>query len=98
MKEEAKRNGKIRNESDHNFFPDINPPPEAAVESRLVCEGYSVSLQDRESGCQRSRDPFNGCPPPVFSQWNRPPPGPGFQLKGEEAILKLFSQSILVIK
>jgi hypothetical protein len=34
MKEETKRNGRIRNENDLKFLPDINPPLGAAVKSR----------------------------------------------------------------
>jgi hypothetical protein len=48
MSEEAKRNAKTRNENDLKFLLDINPPPEAAVESRRrVFEGYKISVQER---------------------------------------------------
>jgi len=54
MKEEARRNAKIRNENDLKFLLDINPPIEAAVESRRrVSEGYMISVQDRKWSCQR---------------------------------------------
>jgi hypothetical protein len=48
MKEEAKRNGKIRNENDFKFLLGINPPIEGAVESRRrVSERYKISVQER---------------------------------------------------